>query len=238
GRRPLSRGRGGPHPGRGARKIFADAFFLVGAHSGHAGVSVQGRKGVSRSRGSSLVVRYEEHGEERSLPEIGAEVSRARRQPQQFRAVQGAEGAGGGVGQQTADWMGGVRFDGLPVVHQSQQILSQIAQVSGHCCCTRIDSTPMPMTSTIPENLRRFQDVKVLVSSFTCKANGKSETYVGYKWLEQIARFCDTTLVTTDDEAVSDQWKKVQTWRQRTFKNKLLRRINGEVSFDYFSFNR
>jgi len=96
----------------------------------------------------------------------------------------------------------------------------------------------MPMTSTIPENLRRFQDVKVLVSSFTCKANGKSETYVGYKWLEQIARFCDTTLVTTDDEAVSDQWKKVQTWRQRKFKNKLLRRINGEVSFDYFSFNR
>ena len=94
------------------------------------------------------------------------------------------------------------------------------------------------MTSTIPENLRRFQDVKVLVSSFTCKANGKSETYVGYKWLEQIARFCDTTLVTTDDEAVSDQWKKVQTWRQRKFKNKLLRRINGEVSFDYFSFNR
>jgi len=85
---------------------------------------------------------------------------------------------------------------------------------------------------------RCLQDLKVLVSSYTCKANGKSETYVGYKWLEQIARFCDTTLVTSDDEAVSDHWKKIQTWRQRKFKNKLLRRINGEVSFDYFSFNR
>jgi len=95
----------------------------------------------------------------------------------------------------------------------------------------------MPLSPTIPEDLRRFQDVKVLVSSFTCKANGKSETYVGYKWLEQIARFCDTTLVTCDDEAVSDRWKKIQTWRQTKFENKVLRRINGEVSFDYFRFN-
>ena len=98
-------------------------------------------------------------------------------------------------------------------------------------------SIEMPATPVIPENLRGFEDVKVLVSAFTCKANGKSETYVGYKWLEQIARFCDTTLVTSDDEAISDQWKKVQTWRQTKFKNKLLRRINGEVGFDYFGFN-
>ena len=88
-----------------------------------------------------------------------------------------------------------------------------------------------------PKDLHRFQDVKVLVSAFTCKANGKSETYLGYKWLEQIARFCDTTLVTSDNEGASDRWKKIQTWRQTKFKNRLLRRINGEVSFDYFGFN-
>ncbi|HXT10459.1 MAG TPA: glycosyltransferase family 4 protein [Candidatus Angelobacter sp.] len=94
------------------------------------------------------------------------------------------------------------------------------------------------MSSVLPADLReRFRDVKVLVSSFTCKAKGKSETYVGYKWLEQIARFCDTTLVTADDEAVSDQWRKIQTCRQRQYTNKLIRRINGEVSFDYFRFN-
>jgi glycosyltransferase involved in cell wall biosynthesis len=82
-----------------------------------------------------------------------------------------------------------------------------------------------------------FQDIKVLVTSFTCKANGKSETYVGYKWLEQIARFCDTTLLTADDEGISDQWRRIQTWHQTRFKNKLLRRLNGEMHFDYFGFN-
>lgn len=78
---------------------------------------------------------------------------------------------------------------------------------------------------------------KVMVTSFTCKANGKSETYVGYKWLEQIARFCDTTLVTADDEAVSPNWKKIQTWRQVRYTNNLIRRLNGEIHFDYFRFN-
>jgi len=81
------------------------------------------------------------------------------------------------------------------------------------------------------------KDIKVVVTSFTCKAGGKSETYVGYKWLEQIARFCDTTLLTADDEAISDQWQRVQTWRQTRFKNKLIRRLNGEMHFDYFGFN-
>lgn len=78
---------------------------------------------------------------------------------------------------------------------------------------------------------------KVMVTSFTCKANGKSETYVGYKWLEQIARFCDTTLITADDEAISPNWKKIQTWRQVRHTNKLIRRLNGEVPLDYFRFN-
>jgi len=78
---------------------------------------------------------------------------------------------------------------------------------------------------------------KVLVTSYTCKANGKSETYIGYKWLEQIARFCDTTLVTADDEAISDKWKRVQTVRQTRFKNKLIRRLNGEMHFEYFRFD-
>jgi glycosyltransferase involved in cell wall biosynthesis len=78
---------------------------------------------------------------------------------------------------------------------------------------------------------------KVLAASFTCKANGKSETYLGYKWLEQIARFCDTTLVTADDEANSPNWKKIQTVRQTKFKNSLIRRLNGEIPFDYFRFD-
>src|SRR3954468_21691334 len=83
----------------------------------------------------------------------------------------------------------------------------------------------------------RFRNTKALVSCFTCKANGKSETYLGYKWLEQVARFCDTTLVTCDDEGASDKWKKVQTWKQTKYKNSLLQRLNGEIHFDYFRFN-
>jgi glycosyltransferase involved in cell wall biosynthesis len=83
----------------------------------------------------------------------------------------------------------------------------------------------------------RFRNTKALVSCFTCKANGKSETYLGYKWLEQVARFCDTTLVTCDDEGASDRWKKVQTWKLTKYKNSLLRRLNGEIHFDYFRFN-
>jgi glycosyltransferase involved in cell wall biosynthesis len=78
---------------------------------------------------------------------------------------------------------------------------------------------------------------RVLVSSFTCKADGKSETYSGYKWLEQIARYCDTTLVTADDNAISDKWQRIQTSRKFRFKNKFIRRLNGEVHFDYFWFN-
>src|SRR6185503_5209296 len=139
-------------------------------------------------------------------------------------------------GQQAGARVGRVPIDRLPLVCKPQQIVSPVAQVAG-AIAQRMIAIEMPATPAIPENLRGFADVKVLVSAFTCKANGKSETYVGYKWLEQIARFCDTTLVTSDDEAVSGHWKKVQTWRQTKFKNKLLRRINGEVGFDYFGFN-
>jgi glycosyltransferase involved in cell wall biosynthesis len=94
------------------------------------------------------------------------------------------------------------------------------------------------MNSLHSANTRKTaQEIKVLVSNYTCKANGKSETYLGYKWLEQIARFCDTTLVTADDEAISDKWRRIQTVRQTRFKNKLLRRLNGEMHFDYYRFD-
>ncbi|MCX6879081.1 MAG: glycosyltransferase family 4 protein [Verrucomicrobia bacterium] len=77
----------------------------------------------------------------------------------------------------------------------------------------------------------------VLVSSFRCLANGKSEGYSGYKWLEMISKFHDVTLLTADETSVPDGVRLFRPSELFSFKNKLLRRMNGEISFDYYRFD-
>lgn len=82
-----------------------------------------------------------------------------------------------------------------------------------------------------------FHRNRVLVSSFHCQSNGKSEAYVGYKWLELISKFHDVTLLTANETVVPDGVTLVRPSEFFSFKNKSLRRINGEIMLDYFRFN-
>lgn len=78
---------------------------------------------------------------------------------------------------------------------------------------------------------------RVLVSSFQCQSSGTSESYVGYNWLEQIARFNDVTLLTADTTSLPDGVLHMIPAKRFVLPTKFLRNLNGEVKLDYFWFN-
>jgi glycosyltransferase involved in cell wall biosynthesis len=86
-----------------------------------------------------------------------------------------------------------------------------------------------------PANTNR---ARVIVSSFQCKAEGTSESYSGYQWMEQIARFQNVTLLTADKTTAPPLVEIIQPSERYTLNRGLIRRINGEVKLDYFRFNR
>jgi glycosyltransferase involved in cell wall biosynthesis len=79
---------------------------------------------------------------------------------------------------------------------------------------------------------------RVLVSAFYCHSGGVSEAYSSYKWVEQIARFNDVTLLSGDQTSVPPGVQLINPSRRFRPPTALLRRMNGELHFDYFWFNR
>ncbi len=79
---------------------------------------------------------------------------------------------------------------------------------------------------------------RVLVSSFQCKAGGASEGYSAYKWVEEIAKYHDVTLLTVDQTPVPEGVELVRPAERFSSANKLLRRLNGEIKLDYYRFDR
>lgn len=77
----------------------------------------------------------------------------------------------------------------------------------------------------------------VLMSSFQCRADGKSEGYSAYCLMEQVSRFSDLTLLTVDETSVPAAVEYVKPSNRFNFGRGILNRINGEFKLDYFWFD-
>jgi hypothetical protein len=86
--------------------------------------------------------------------------------------------------------------------------------------------------------MSRVGNLKVLVSAFQCKSDGVSESYSSFKWVEQIARYHQTTLLTVDSPTVPANVTLCRPSGRFKFANSIARQLNGEVKLDYFWFNR
>jgi len=84
--------------------------------------------------------------------------------------------------------------------------------------------------------------MKVLLSAFRCDPEGVSEAYLGFQWVEQIARFSKVHLVTdkVNEEAVKGRFKHSVSASYIVSKDYLCRfpRISKAIKLNYFNFNK